>query len=158
MDGVISRAGLICSGLYPYWVTTCWFTRRGKKKKQKTKSERERRGCGYWHSGGGEGDGERELLTLSKLANPSASRALRRGGEEGAKGSAKGSFAGREEEEEEEEKSPEVCGMKFPRRWKESEDSVRLMDDFLPDRAQTGRLSKGRFYFMNTVGTSPDVW
>lgn len=156
MDGVISRAGLICSGLYPYWVTTCWFTRRGEKKK--TKSERERRGCGYWHSGGGEGDGERELLTLSKLANPSASRALRRGGEEGAKGSAKGSFAGREEEEEEEEKSPEVCGMKFPRRWKESEDSVRLMDDFLPDRAQTGRLSKGRFYFMNTVGTSPDVW
>lgn len=156
MDGVISRAGLICSGLYPYWVTTCWFTRRGGKKKKKTKSERERRGCGYWHSGGGEGDGERELLTLSKLANPSASRALRRGGEEGAKGSAKGSFAGREEEEE--EKSPEVCGMKFPRRWKESEDSVRLMDDFLPDRAQTGRLSKGRFYFMNTVGTSPDVW
>lgn len=155
MDGVISRAGLICSGLYPYWVTTCWFTRRGKKKK----SERERRGCGYWHSGGGgEGDGERELLTLSKLANPSASRAVRRGGEEGAKGSAKGSFAGREEEEEEEEKSPEVCGMKFPRRWKESEDSARLMDDFLPDRAQTGRLSKGRFYFMNTVGTSPDVW
>lgn len=122
------------------------------------KKKRERRGCGYWHSGGGEGDGERELLTLSKLANPSASRALRRGGEEGAKGSAKGSFAGREEEEEEEEKSPEVCGMKFPRRWKESEDSVRLMDDFLPDRAQTGRLSKGRFYFMNTVGTSPDVW
>lgn len=94
---------------------------------------------------------------MSKLANPSASRALRRGGEEGAKGSAKGSFAGREEEEEEEEKSPEVCGMKFPRRWKESEDSVRLMDDFLPDRAQMGRLSKGRFYFMNTVGTSPDV-
>lgn len=153
MDGVISRAGLICSGLYPYWVTTCWFTRREKKKRA-----RERRGCGYWHSGGGEGDGERELLTLSKLANPSASRALRRGGEEGAKGSAKGSFAGREEEEEEEEKSPEVCGMKFPRRWKESEDSVRLMDDFLPDRAQTGRLSKGRFYFMNTAGTSPDVW
>lgn len=152
MDGVISKAGLICSGLRPYWVTTCWFTRRKKKK------ERERRGCDYWHSGGGEGDGERELLTLSKLANPSASRALRRGGEEGAKGSAKGSFAGREEEEEEEEKSPEVCGMKFPRRWKESEDSVRLMDDFLPDRAQTGRLSKGRFYFMNTVGTSPDVW
>lgn len=72
------------------------------------------------------------MLTLSKLANPSASRALRRGGEEGAKGSAKGSFAGREEEEEEEEKSPEVCGMKFPRRWKESEDSVLLIDDFLP--------------------------
>lgn len=147
MDGVILKAGLIWWRMYPYWVTTCWFTRRKK-----------RRGCDYWHSGGGEGDGERELLTLSKLANPSASRALRRGGEEGAKGSAKGSFAGREEEEEEEEKSPEVCGMKFPRRWKESEDSVRLMDDFLPDGAQTGRLSKGSFYFMNTVGTSPDVW
>lgn len=84
---------------------------------------------------------------MSKLANPSASRALRRGGEEGAKGSAKGSFAGREEEEEEEEKSPEVCGMKFPRRWKESEDSVRLMDDFLPDRAQTGKTQQRQVLF-----------
>lgn len=35
-----------------------------------------RRGCDYGHSGGGEGDGEREVLTLSKLANRSASRML----------------------------------------------------------------------------------
>lgn len=42
MDGVISRAGLICSGLYPYWVTTCWFTRRGEKKQTKKQRARER--------------------------------------------------------------------------------------------------------------------
>lgn len=94
-----------------------------------------RRGCGYWHSGGGEGDGEREVLTLSKLANRSASRTLWRGGEEGAKGSAKGSLAGREEEEE---KSPEVW-RKCPRRWKESEDSVLETDALLPDEAETTR-------------------
>lgn len=98
------------------------------------KKERERRI--YWESGGGKGEGEREVLTLSKLANRSASRTLWRGGEEGAKGSAKGSLAGREEEEEEEEKSPEVCGRKCPRRWKESEDSVLEMDDLLPGQVR----------------------
>lgn len=76
------------------------------------------------------------MLTLSKLANRSASRTLWRGGEEGAKGSAKGSLAGREGEEEEEEKSPEGCGRKCPRRWKESEDSVLEMDDFLPGQVK----------------------
>lgn len=70
---------------------------------------------------------------MSKLANRSASRALWRGGEEGAKGSAEGSLAGREEEEEEdEEKSPAVWERKCPRRWKESEESVLVMEDLLP--------------------------
>lgn len=55
----------------------------------------------YSESSEGEGEDEREELTLSKLANRSASRTLCRGGEEGAKGSAIGSLAGREEEEEE---------------------------------------------------------
>lgn len=77
---------------------------------------------------------------MSKLANRSASRTLWRGGEEGAKGSAKGSLAGREEEEDEEVNSPEDCGRKGPRRWKESEDSVLERDDLLPgtdgDRGQ----------------------
>lgn len=58
----------------------------------------------YSESSEGEGEDEREELTLSKLANRSASRTLWQGGEEGAKGSATGSLAGREEEEE--EKSP----------------------------------------------------
>lgn len=72
------------------------------------------------------------MLTLSKLANPSASRKLWRGGEEGAKGSAKGSLAGREEEE----KSPGGCGSKCPRRLKESEDSVLERDDLLPGQVR----------------------
>ncbi len=72
------------------------------------------------------------MLTLSKLANRSASRTLWRGGEEGAKGSAKGSLAGREEEE----KSPVGCGWKCPRR---SEESVLERDDLLPDEVQMDR-------------------
>lgn len=97
-----------------------WFISRRKKR---------RRWHDYWESDEGEGEGEREVLTLSKLANRSASRMLWRGGEEGAKGSAKGSLAGREEEG----KSPECGGTKCPRRWKESEDSVLEMDALLPE-------------------------
>lgn len=36
-------------------------------------------------------------------------------------------------------KSPEGCGRKGPRRWKESEDSTLEIDDLLPDKPQTGR-------------------
>lgn len=79
------------------------------------------------------------VLTLSKLANRSASRMLWRGGEEGAKGSAKGSLAGREEEEEE---SPGACGSKCPRRWKESEDSVLEMEDLLPGQVRYRRVDR----------------
>lgn len=80
----------------------------------------------YSESSEGEGEEEREELTLSKLANRSASRTLWRGGEEGAKGSAIGSLAGREE------KSPIGWVWKWPRRWKASLDSVLERDDFLP--------------------------
>lgn len=87
------------------------------------------------------------MLTLSKLANPSASRTLWRGGEEGAKGSAIGSLAGREEEEEEEEeRSPGACGSKCPLRWKEPEDSVLHRDALLPGQVRY-RQYADRFYF-----------
>lgn len=92
----------------------------------------------YSESSEGEGEEEREELTLSKLANRSASRTLWRGGEEGAKGSALGSLAGREEEEEEEEKSPRGGVWKGPRRWKASLDSVLERDDLLPGEERKG--------------------
>lgn len=98
------------------------------------------RGWDYGESGGGGGEGEGEVLTLSKLANRSASRALWRGGEEGAKGSATGSLAGSEEN------SPEVCGRKCPRRWKESEDSVLEMVDLLPGQTRHRQTCRHTIY------------
>lgn len=92
----------------------------------------------YSESSEGEGEDEREELTLSKLANRSASRTLWRVGEEGAKGSAIRSLAGREEED----KSPRAWVWKWPLRWKASLDSVLESDDLLPEKT----TEVGQFY------------
>lgn len=118
VDGAIDKTGLICLIVIIVLNTKMWLLPGNKKRNKRD----------YWESG--EGVGKGEVLTLSKLANRSASRALWRGGEEGAKGSDKGSLAGREEEE----KSAEGCGRKCPRLWKESEVSVLEMDDLLPEK------------------------